>query len=153
MDILATLKKLGIEQEDHKVLALLPLVHIAWADGKLQRAEADLIVRTANEMKWLSTKGGEDVLERWLTAPPFDEEVELGMELLKHLASSSGSEIPDQYDADDLHHLLLMCEDVGRAAGRLFGLRDGRSAAELKALEQVATALDVKSAKGWKRES
>jgi len=150
MDILATLKKLGIDQEDHKVLALLPLVHIAWADGKLQGAEADLIVRTATDMGWLKGKG-EEVLGRWLTAPPFDEEVELGMELLKHLATTSG-EIPDQYDADDLHHLLLLCEDVGRAAGRLFGLRDGRSADELKALEQVATALDVKSAKGWKRE-
>ena len=149
MDIPATLKKLGIDREDHKVLALLPLVHIAWADGKLQGAERDLIVQTAEKMGWLAGKG-EEVLERWLTAPPFDEEVELGMELLKDMASTSG-EIADQYDADDLHHLLLLCEDVGRAAGRLFGLRDGRNADELKALEQVATALDVKSAKGWKR--
>src|SRR5262245_35104894 len=151
MDIPATLKKLRIDRDDHKVLALLPLVHIAWADGKLQGAERDLIVRTAEQMGWLEGKG-EEVLERWLTAPPFDEEVELGMELLKHMASTSG-EIPDQYDADDLQHLLLLCEDVGRAAGRLFGLRDGRNADELKALEQVAAALDVKSAKGWKRGS
>jgi len=149
MDIPATLEKLGIDREDHKVLALLPLVHIAWADGKLQGAERDLIVKTAREMGWLAGKG-EDVLERWLTAPPFDEEVELGMALLDHLAKSSG-EVADHYDSDDLHHLLLLCEDVGRAAGNLFGLRDGRSADELKALEQVATALNVKSAKGWKR--
>jgi len=149
MDIPATLEKLGIDREDHKVLALLPLVHIAWADGKLQGAERDLIVKTARDMGWLAGKG-EDVLERWLTAPPFDEEVELGMELLDHMAKTSG-EVADQYDSDDLHHLLLLCEDVARAAGNLFGLRDARSAVELKALEQVATALNVKSAKGWKR--
>jgi len=149
MDILATLDKLGIDGEDHRVLGLLPLVHIAWADGKVQRAERDVLVTTAREMGWLRGNG-EAVLERWLTAPPFDEEVELGMALLDHLARSTG-EIADHYDADDLHHLLLLCEDVGRAAGTLFGIRDGRSKDELHALEKVAAALDVKTAKGWRR--
>jgi len=151
MDILATLEKLGIDREDHRVLGLLPLVHIAWADGKVQRAERDVLVTTAREMGWLGGNG-EAVLERWLTSPPFDEEVELGLALLDHLASSTG-EVADHYDADDLHHLLLLCDDVGRAAGQMFGLRDGRSQTELAALEKMAEALDVKTAKGWRREN
>jgi hypothetical protein len=149
MDIPATLTKLGIDREDHRVLALLPLVHIAWADGTVQSSERTLIVRTAREMGWLGGTG-EAVLERWLAAPPTDEEVRLGTELLAHLARSEG-EVADAYRGDDLHHLLLLCEDVGRAAGRLFGLRDGRSPEELRALETIAAALDVKNAKGWRR--
>ena len=149
MDTLATLEKLGIDREDHRVLALLPLIHIAWADGTLQRAERNLIERTAREMGWLAGNG-EAVLERWLTAPPFDEEVDLGLALLDQLARSEG-EIADGYDHDQLRHLLLLCEDVGRAAGNLFGLRDGRNKDELRALEQIAAALDVKQAKGWRR--
>jgi hypothetical protein len=149
MDILATLEKLGIDREDHRVLGLLPLVHIAWVDGNVQRAERELIVSTAREMGWLRGKG-EAVLERWLSAPPGEEEVSVGLALLDHLGGSAG-EIADQYDADDLRHLLLLCEDVGRAAGRMFGLRDGRNEEELRALEKVAGALDVKNAKGWRR--
>jgi hypothetical protein len=149
MDIAATLEKLGIDREDHRVLGLLPLVHIAWADGTVQKAERELIVETAREMGWLAGKG-EAVLERWLAAPPSDEEVKAGLALLDHLAGAEG-ELADQYDADDLHHLLLLCDDVGRAAGRLFGLRDGRSEVEMRALEKVAEALDVKRAKGWRR--
>jgi hypothetical protein len=151
MDIPATLAKLGIDEKDHRVLALLPLVHIAWADGTLQRAERNLIVKTAREMGWLDG-GGEAVLERWLAAAPTEEEIELGTQLLDHLARADG-EIADQYGDDQLRHLLLLCEDVGRAAGRMFGLRDGRSDEELRALEKIAAALDVKQAKGWRRNS
>jgi hypothetical protein len=150
MDTLATLAKLGIDREDHRVLALLPLVHIAWADGTLQRAERTLITKTAREMGWLAG-GGEQVLERWLAAPPTEEEVKIGTELLEHLARTEG-DIADQYSGDSLRHLLLLCEDVGRAAGQMFGLRDGRSPEELRALETIAQALDVKTAKGWRRE-
>jgi hypothetical protein len=151
MDTLAALAKLGIDREDHRVLALLPLVHIAWADGTVQRAERALITKTAREMGWLAG-GGEKVLERWLAAPPTEEEVKIGTELLEHLARTEG-ELGDQYSGDSMRHLLLLCEDVGRAAGRMFGLRDGRSAEELRALETIAQALDVKNAKGWRRVS
>lgn len=149
MDIAATLEKLGIEKEDHRLLSLLPLVHIAWADGTVQKAERELIVKTAREMGWLAGKG-EAVLERWLAAPPTDDEVKTGLALLDHLAQSEG-EVADGYGADDLHHLLLLCDDVGRAAGRLFGLRDGRSEVEMRALEKVAETLHVKRAKGWRK--
>ena len=53
MDIAAALGKLGIDRDDHRVLGLLPLVHIAWADGTVQRAERELIIATARVMKWL----------------------------------------------------------------------------------------------------
>lgn len=149
MDIAATLAKLGIDKDHHRLLAVLPLVHIAWADGTLQRAERQLIEKTARDMGWLAGNG-EDILDRWLTSPPSEEEVLLGMALLDHLAKSEGG-LADEYRADELRHLLLLCEDVGRAAGRMFGLRDGRSADELEALEAIATALDVKHAKSWRR--
>jgi hypothetical protein len=43
----AALDELGVDRDNFRVLALLPLVYVAWADGKVQSAERSLIHRLA----------------------------------------------------------------------------------------------------------
>jgi hypothetical protein len=146
MDIEATLKELGVDKPAAKVVGLLPLVYVAWADGKIQKAEREQIMHAANELGWLEN-GGEAVLDRWLTTRPTAEQVHAGVGLLNHFAKDHAHE---HLDADDLHLLLLLCKDVADAAGGFLGIGRAQSADELTALETIAGALDIKNAKGWR---
>src|SRR5687768_3626351 len=118
MDIEATLKELGVDKPAAKVVGPLPLVYVAWADGKIQKAEREQIMHAASELGWLEN-GGEAVLDRWLTTRPTAEQVQSGVSLLNHFAKDHAHE---HLDADDLHLLLLLCKDVADAAGGFLGI-------------------------------
>jgi len=147
MDLEAALKQLGVDKSAAKVVGLLPLVYVAWADGKIQGAERESILRAAERMGWLEG-GGDVVLERWLTTPPTEVQLKTGIALLNHLAKD---EAHDELDADDLQLLLLLCKDVADSAGRFLGIGRAQSSEEVAALESIALSLDIKSAKGWRK--
>lgn len=146
MDLEAALEELGVEKSAAKVVGLLPLVYVAWADGKIQKAEREQIVHAAQELGWLEG-GGDAVLERWLTTRPSDAQVKTGIALLNHLAKDKAHA---DIDADDLHMLLLLCKDVADSAGSFLGITRAQSAEEITALESIALSLDIKNAKGWR---
>ena len=66
MNIEKWLQELKVPREAYRVVSLLPLVYVAWADGKVQKAERDVILRIAREQGLLD-HGGDAALERWLT--------------------------------------------------------------------------------------
>lgn len=146
MDVATALNELGVEESACKVVGLLPLVYVAWADGKVQKAERDAIMRAAGDMGWLAG-GGEAVLERWLQHPPTKAQLETGIRLLNHLARDQADH---HFDGDDLHLLLLMCKDVANAAGTVLGIGKAQSFDEIRALETIAAALQIKNARGWR---
>lgn len=146
MDLEATLKELGVDKSAAKVVGLLPLVYVAWADGKIQKAEREQILHAAKEMGWLEG-GGDAVLERWLTTRPTEAQLKTGIALLNHLAKDKTH---DDLDADDLQMLLLLCKDVADSAGSFLGIGRAQSREEISALESIALSLDIKSAKGWR---
>jgi hypothetical protein len=146
MDLEATLKELGVDKSAAKVVGLLPLVYVAWADGKIQKAERESILHAAKEMGWLEG-GGDAVLERWLTTRPTESQLKTGIALLNHLAKDKTH---DDLDADDLQMLLLLCKDVADSAGSFLGIGRAQSREEIAALESIALSLDIKSAKGWR---
>ena len=69
MDIDGWLKELHVPREAYRVVSLLPLVYVAWADGKVQGAERNLVLAIARE-RGLLEHGGAEALERWLTERP-----------------------------------------------------------------------------------
>jgi hypothetical protein len=141
------LAELKIPREAYRLVTLLPLVHVAWADGKVQREERKLILEIAAE-RGLLENGGRETLEHWLSVPPDTAQVRTDLAMLNELARSRG-DIADEFDADSLHMLLAWCQDVADAAGGLLGLVPARRDAEHAALKSIATALDIRNAKGW----
>jgi hypothetical protein len=146
MDLEAMLSELGIDRSAATVVGLLPLVYVAWADGKIQRAERESILHAASELGWLEG-GGAAVLDRWLTTPPTEAQLRVGIAMLNHLAKDHTHE---GFDADDLQLLLLLCSDVAEAAGSFLGVGRAQSRKEITALESIASALEIKNAKGWR---
>jgi len=77
--------RLGMAKESFLALGLLPLVHVAWADGAVQMAERSVLLDFAKEKGWLSA-GGEELLTQWLTSAPSREDALDGARIIAGLA-------------------------------------------------------------------
>jgi tellurite resistance protein len=148
MDIDAWLKELRVPREAYRVVALLPLVYVAWADGKIQKSERDVILRIAREQGLLD-RGGGDALDRWLSEPPSKHQLKVDLAALNELARSDRRMQAD-FGADEEQLLLAWCQDVADAAGGLLGLGRARTDAETAALKTIAGALDLRNARQWR---
>jgi hypothetical protein len=147
MKIDSWLVELKIPREAYRVLSLLPLVYVAWADGKIQREERKLILQIAAGRGMLEN-GGRETLERWLSVAPTPAELKTNLAILNELSRGRG-EMADSFDSDGLQLLLAWCQDVADAAGGMLGLVPARREPELVALKSIAAALDIRNAKGW----
>ncbi len=148
MNIEAWLAELKIPREAYRVLALLPLVYVAWADGKVQDAERDVILKIARQ-NGLLDQGGAEALQHWLTVRPTQAQLQADIAALNELARGD-HRLQQEFGADEEQLLLAWCQDVADAAGGLLGLLPARSDAERAALKTVANALDVHSASQWR---
>lgn len=138
----AALDELGVDKDNFRVLGLLPLVYVAWADGKVQSSERALIHRLAKLNGWLGDEG-DALLTEWLEEPPSEAYVASGLEVLRSL---SGQQPPGE---DSMGALIDYCRDVANAAGGLFGDVSVVTSAEEDALTQIAEALGVQDAERW----
>jgi tellurite resistance protein len=148
MDVESWLKELRVPREAYRVVSLLPLVYVAWADGKIQKGERELILRIARERGMLDD-GGEEALARWLSEPPSRQQLKANLAVLNELARSD-RRLKEEFGADEEQLLLAWCQDVADAAGGLLGLKSARTDAERAALKTIASALDMNSATQWR---
>lgn len=136
--LLAELKFLGIDETTVEVLALLPLVAVAWADGEVQAEERALIHDIARDRYHLSADGLV-LLDDWLAHAPSPSYVERGRRALLALARSR----PDfKVTEDRLGDVVEFSKQVARASGGFYGFRS-IDKDEALALEDIARALHV----------
>ena len=149
--LVKTLKELGITEENHRVLALLPLVLVAWADGKMQRAEIQRILDIARTHGFIGEGGtaATDVLDGWLAEKPSKEHADKALRALVELARRKRGMGAD-LNADTLHKLEGLCLDIAAAAGGLFGLTGKVSAAEEEVIDSLAGVLHIDDGHSWK---
>lgn len=69
-DLLARLVGLGIEAETVAALSLVPLVEVAWADGKMEEQERDAILRGARASGIEAGTPSDGLLELWTRERP-----------------------------------------------------------------------------------
>ena len=135
-ELLSGLATLGIDRTSYRVILLLPLVQVAWADGRIQSQERELILRVAEEHGLLSGPSG-DVLRGWLAQAPTQEQIETGRRLLvalTHRPRGMGSEL-DSSALEDVKQLSL---EVAQAAGGLFDSLFTVEEAERAALDEIS---------------
>lgn len=149
-EITRALEELHIRKPCYRVLALLPLVAVAWADGKMQRAERRMIQRLADEKGWL-TDHAKELFAGWLREPPSSEYVAKGLEVLRALAEQDRGLAGTSIRTDTLEHLVAYCRDVANAAGGVFGLYDPMSDDQIATLEHIAQALDLDGGRTWQQ--
>ncbi len=140
-ELVDSLHYLGIDETNCRVIALLPLARVAWADGGVQPAERTAILTIARQGGFVDDETAR-TLEGWLTNAPSDAYFARGSTVIVALAKRGGG-LDSGLDASTVEAVLGYCEVVARAAGGLFGLAFAVNAAERQALADIAEALRV----------
>ena len=148
MKLESWLTELKIPQESYRLVMLLPMVYVAWADGRIQARERSLIMQIAEE-RGLLENGGRATLERWLSVPPTQSQLKTDLTLLNELCNSQRHR-SEEFDADCAQMVIAYCQDVADAAGSVLGFTSPRSDAEQSALKTIAAALEMHRAKNWR---
>jgi hypothetical protein len=148
MKLEAWLAELKIPRDNYRIVMLLPMVYVAWADRRIHAQERRLIMQIA-EQRGLLENGGRATLERWLSVAPTESQLRTDLAALNELCSSHGHGA-DGFDADCAQMLIAYCQDVADAAGSILGLTSARSEAEQSALKTIAAALEMHRAKNWR---
>ncbi len=122
---------LGFDAETAAAFDLLPLIHVAWADGKIQRGERALILSVLKVRGFKPGAPAFVAVESLLEERPSDAFFEESLRVLRDALAqrpSAGATV------------VSLCLQVAEAAGGLFGLRPV-STEERAQIEKVAEAL------------
>lgn len=140
-------EKLGIRPRDYKVLKLLPLIYVAWADGKMEQVERERIHSFASRHYDLSAAGAA-VLDGWLRHRPSHDYIAEGLQDIYRLALA-----PDDMEVDfsELPALLSYAEGVARSTAHALDQPSAVSPAEEQALDEIAQALHIDHGESWSR--
>jgi hypothetical protein len=138
-------ESLGIKPSDYRVLKLLPLIYVAWADGKMEPIERERIHSFAARHYDLSADGMA-VLGRWLEKQPSQAYIEEGLRDIYRLATAADD---IEVDFSELPALLSYAEGVARSTGKALDQPTSVTPGEERALAEIARALHIDHGLSW----
>lgn len=145
--LIAALHSLGLNEENVHAVAMLPLLEVAWADGRIGEPERRLILEIARKRGVLDTEAAL-LLESWLRYRPSDRYLAHGREVLVELASRGHGDVG--FTPQTITEVLRFCEQVAVAAGGLLGRAlKTIDPAEKAALTEIAEALSATRKPRW----
>jgi len=140
-----TLNRLGIDASNHKVLKLLPLVYVAWTSGTLSAEREERLVNLAHN-HFAIGEAGERILRGWLNERPKKAYFKEGLHDLLLLAYASDEA---EFELDELPGLLAYAEAIARTTAEAMDAPTSVTAAEERALAEIARELGVDQGKSW----
>lgn len=136
--LLDKLDKLGVSGQTLTALLLVPLIQVAWADGKLDEKER-LSVMGALEQKGVGSEHpAYQLLEGWLRRKPDPQLLGVWKEYVASLGKVLGETEKNELRDD----LLQRAKAVAESAGGILGLGSKISKAEQKMLDELARAFE-----------
>ncbi|MCA9707199.1 MAG: TerB family tellurite resistance protein [Myxococcales bacterium] len=133
LELVERIKTLGFSGDSARVFDLLPLVHVAWADGSVQKNERAAILRVLEARGVLPGSEGFVLMESLLEERPSREYMDQSLVVLKELLAEG--------DGERGAELVDLCALVARSAGGFMGLGTKISADERELIEELTTRL------------
>ena len=134
--LLDKLLELGLSAETLPAFGLVPLIAVAWADGKVDKAEREEILKAADAGGITKGLPGYQMLETWLTSTPDPTLIRRWEDYARVLAS--GLTPAEKMTLKD--DIIGRARAVAQATGGFVGLGSRISAAEERALQRLARA-------------
>ena len=131
-DLAERIQALGFDGDSARVFDLLPLIHVSWADGKIQRNERATILSILSSRQIEPDSEAFVLVESLLESRPAPEYMEASLHLLRDLLAARGNQ------ADGV---LELCIQVADAAGGILGVGNRISKEERQMIEQIAEQL------------
>ena len=126
------IRKLGFDGETARVFDLLPLVHVAWADGSVQSSERKEIMRIVAKRGLAPDSAGARVLASLLDDRPPEAFMRQSREILRHLLARTEGR------ADDIVEL---CMKVAAASAGFLGLGERIDDDERRLIAEISLHL------------
>jgi tellurite resistance protein len=139
-ELLKEIEQLGFTPDTIWLLPLVPLLHVAWAEGSVSPEERKLILDLARSRDIVEGSPADRQLQEWLAHRPPATVFTRGGRLITAMIAAGSPEVKDLSAAD----LLKICESIATASGGILGL--GKvSAEERAAMAQIQELLKAKS--------
>lgn len=131
------LMSLGVSGQTLAALSLVPLIHVAWADGKMDDREREAVLFAAAGKGIESGSAGYQLLASWLDRKPEPVLFDAWRAYVKELSSSL---VPGQRGLLK-SQILAFAQTIAESAGGFLGMKSV-SAAEKEALAQIESAFE-----------
>jgi len=135
-DIANEALELGFDAETARVLPLVPMIEVAWADGTVSTAEESTVLDLAVQRGIERSTASYEFLQRLMAEQPSD----LFFERVNRVIVAMVASDPDSWMTKTLPELAL---EVAEASGGFFGLGDKVASEERELIEKLAEQLDV----------
>jgi hypothetical protein len=135
--VVAELQACGYDRETVRVLHLVPLLRVAWADGEISKEEKQHILEAARLHGVEPESRAHRRLESWIEHQPGDEFFRKSLRAVRAVLHAME---PEQKHARRFG-LLSLCMKVAAASGGFFGLGSKISGAERALLAEIASEL------------
>lgn len=112
-DVLQGLAAFGINRETLAAVTLAPLVHVAWADRRVEEKERGTILAQAHEKGIVPRSPAYDLLASWLSEPPPAELLEVWSAYVRALSPN----LPEERRLELRREVMSFAREVGKAAG------------------------------------
>jgi len=137
-DVLEQLVALGIEADTWAAISLVPLVEVAWANGKVEPKERRAVLSAAEAGGIAPGSPSHQLLERWLDHRPDGRLMKAWGEYIVDLCANLGDGEKTLVKED----IIGRARAVAKAAGGFMGLGSKISAEEEVVLRQLEKAFD-----------
>lgn len=134
---LDALLKLGIQAGTVAALSLVPLVAVAWADGKLDDKERAAVLGAAEEAGLGPDSVAHQLLDGWLAVRPSRQLLEAWL----HYVEALGEALEADERAAFKEDVLSRTRDVAESSGGFLGLGRRISGPEQAILDKIEGAL------------
>lgn len=128
---------MGIGPQTAVALRLIPLVFVAWADGKIDENERQAILRAAEERGMAAKETARPLLDTWLTRKPEGRLLALWKEYIRERWNRF---TPDE-QLQMRENVLNDARAVAEAAGGFLGLTSKISTAEQAVLDDIESVV------------
>ncbi len=132
------IRAVGFDGDNAKVLHLMPLIEVAWADGKLSDQERRIIVDAANAHGIAPHTPAGAFLASLLEKRPADVVLDEILVLLRDLLQTHNKHV---------HTVVEACLNVAEASGGFLGLGSKISGEERALIEKIAGAFGEEARK------
>lgn len=140
-EILRDIQEFGFTCETVKLLFLVPIVQVAWAEGKVTNRERRLIFAAAREQDIEENSLAYQKLADWLIERPAEEFFDESLQLIRMILQT----LPREKQQESKINLFSHCTEVAAASGGTAGFLGGGyriCEEERAAIQHVAVELN-----------
>ena len=130
----------GIAAETASALFLVPLIEVAWADGKVETRERDAVLQAAKDRGLGDDCAGYQLLKDWLEEPPSTDLFDAWHDFARQAAQEVD---PEQF-GQIRQEIFSKAQGVAESAGSFLGITSGISKAERVVLDRIKASLGAK---------